>query len=212
MARSSRRPSRSAGRPERSPGVKLSTSLPGCSTPGRGVLLLRRRAPRRRLSRRRRARRGAAERGARAPRCGNLPRSAHQPPSAQQPVVLFVFPRASRRFARSGTAFLPTSSSSSSSTTTLRTTWRRPFTVAPSLRAAERPHGLLSPSLPSLNLTQKHTAQLPALRAAYMWTFSRLAPAPSPTLLAIVPVRETPPLPALGRLADGLTAARPALG
>ena len=58
--------------------------------------------------------------------------------------------------------------------------WARPVTVAPSLRAAERPHGLLSQSLPSLNLTQKHTARLAALRAAYARTFARLAAAPPP--------------------------------
>ena len=74
--------------------------------------------------------------------------------------------------------------------------WARPVTVAPSLRAAERPHGLLSPSLLFLNLTQKHTAQLAALRAAYMRTFARRAAAPPPTLLVVGPVRETPPLPA----------------
>ena len=60
------------------------------------------------------------------------------------------------------------------------------------LRAAERPYGLLSPSLPSLNPTQKHTAQLAGIRAAYALTFARRAPAPSPTLIAVVPVRETP--------------------
>ena len=58
---------------------------------------------------------------------------------------------------------------------------------------------VLSPSLPFLDLTQKHTAQLAALRTAYVWTFSRCAPAPSTTPLAVVPVRETPFLPAGAR-------------
>ena len=35
---------------------------------------------------------------------------------------------------------------------------------------------------------------LDALRAAYVWTFTRLAPAPSTTPLSVGPVRETPPL------------------
>ena len=55
---------------------------------------------------------------------------------------------------------------------------------------------VLSPFLPFLNLTQKHTAQFPALRATYARTFARRAPAPSRPLIAVVPVRETPPLPA----------------
>ena len=55
---------------------------------------------------------------------------------------------------------------------------------------------VLSPSLQLLNLTQIHTAQLAALRTAYARTFAQRAAATSPTLLAVVPVRETPPLPA----------------
>ena len=51
---------------------------------------------------------------------------------------------------------------------------------------------VLSPSLPVFNLTQKHTAQLAGLRAAYALTFARRAPAPSPPLIAVEPVRETP--------------------
>ena len=69
-------------------------------------------------------------------------------------------------------------------------------TVAPRARAAERPHGHPLAALPFLNLTQKHTAQLAALRAAYARTFARPAPAPSLPLIAVGPVRETLPLPA----------------
>ena len=73
------------------------------------------------------------------------------------------------------------------------------------LRAEECPYGLLSPSLPSLNPTQKHTAQLTGLRTAYALTFARRAPAPSPPLIAVGPVRETPHLPATLATADAAT-------